>query len=339
MRNAIVFVRSNILPLLQEIEKFTRKFLYYTPYYNRNFPINPQEPEIYNKRGERMRVFFIADRELCHNPYGHYGPGLPEYILWDRYNFGLKTHFYSHYEAFNLVGNPDKRYAMLIESRAIKPKTYGKFIREKSYIENEFDLVFTYDAEILETFKNARFVPFCAGYWYGKVDRSVALSPDNWRHKTKNVSILSSYKTSCELHRVRKDLAMRCRREGLADAFGTFDGGEKVTPESTLKDYRYSIIIENDIEPLFFTEKLTNCFASQTIPVYLGAERIHEFFNPDGIITLTLRDVEDIGEVLRQCTTEEYERRLPAVLDNFGRVGEYSNPHDYMYLKYLKGAA
>ena len=37
---------------------------------------------------------------------------------------------------------------------------------------------------------------------------------------------------------------------------------------------------------LYFTEKLLDCFATGTIPVYLGAPDIDKHFNKDGIINL-----------------------------------------------------
>ena len=37
----------------------------------------------------------------------------------------------------------------------------------------------------------------------------------------------------------------------------------------------------------YFTEKLLDCFATGTIPVYLGAPDIGKVFNIDGIITLS----------------------------------------------------
>lgn len=115
--------------------------------------------------------------------------------------------------------------------------------------------------------------------------------------------------------------------------------GGGVSVETTLQDYRYSIIIENDITPYFFTEKITNCFISQTIPIYLGATQIHKFFNPDGIITISLEDLDRLGDILKQCTPQEYERRLPAILDNFERVKEYSSSWDWLYLHYFKPQA
>ena len=90
----------------------------------------------------------------------------------------------------------------------------------------------------------------------------------------------------------------------------------------------------SQISPFFFTERLTSAFLSQTIPVYLGATALNKFFNMDGIITFSQTD--DMQTVLKQCTPEEYQRRLPALLDNFNRVMQFLNPWDYMYLHYFK---
>ena len=60
-----------------------------------------------------------------------------------------------------------------------------------------------------------------------------------------------------------------------------------------------ALIIENDITPYFFTEKITNCFISQTIPVYLGATQIHKFFNTDGIITISLGASFLLGKMMK----------------------------------------
>ena len=41
-------------------------------------------------------------------------------------------------------------------------------------------------------------------------------------------AIVSSDKTMCDLHNFRIELARFCRRENIADTFGTFDGGKPV---------------------------------------------------------------------------------------------------------------
>ena len=56
-----------------------------------------------------------------------------------------------------------------------------------------------------------------------------------------------------------------------------------------------------------------NALAAQTIPIYIGAAKIDEFFKPDGIIKISTSS--DIEKVLTMCTKEAYEERLPAVLE------------------------
>ena len=249
--------------------------------------------------------------------------------MFDRYNFGLKTHFYSHNCMLETMGNPDNKYGFLIESEAIVPKHYDIFKKHKG-LEKDFDLIFTYSDKILQTIDNARFVPFCA------TNNMVGKFEDNrWQYKTKNVSMLSSGKVMCNLHKYRVDLAKTCKSLNLCDTFGTFDGGPRLAnEEDASKDYRFSICIENDIKPYYYTERLLTLFAMQTIPIYIGATEIDKFFNPDGIIKINTKS--DIEKVLKQCTEEEYNQRLSAVLDNYNRVKNYTGPFDYMYENYLK---
>ena len=150
--------------------------------------------------------------------------------------------------------------------------------------------------------------------------------------------MISSAKEYCHLHVLRKKLAFKCKNESLADTYGTFDGGNYVIVEKYLTDYRYSIAVENDITPYFFTEKILNCFAAQTIPIYLGATEIGRFFNTNGIIQIGLEDCDHIENILKHCTPEEYERRLPAVLDNFNRAMKYTlqTRFDELYINYIK---
>ena len=248
--------------------------------------------------------------------------------MWDRYNIGLKTHFYSHESMLETMGNPIRRYGFLTESPGIVPKSYKLFDKFKG-LEKDFDLIFTYSEKILDEIENARYVPFGATLYTGS-----AAEADIYKKKNKNISIVSSGKTMCELHKFRLQLALDCKKKNLADTFGTFDGGGWVPIDETLREYRYTVAIENIIEPYFFTERLVCALANQTIPIYLGATKIDKFFNMDGIIQISTKS--DMDKILKSCTKEEYERRLPAILDNYERVKKYINPFDYLYENYLK---
>ena len=281
-----------------------------------------------------MDIFFIRDREFSWCPYGDVnGSNTPTHWLWDRYNFGLKTHFYTHWEMLRTIGKPDRRYGLYVESEAIYPETYRLFDTHPG-LEKDFDLVFTPSERLLDKLDNARIFPFFANPRYPTAIGGGSWDDTVYQRKSRMTSILSSDKTMCKLHQYRIDLARRCRRENLADAFGTFDGGPFVPVADTLRDYRYSIVIENDVMKYWFTVKLTDCFASMTVPIYYGAPAIGEFFNLDGMILL--KPGEDIKKVLSQCSEKDYLERLPAIKDNYQRVQAFRNSWDWLWEKYLK---
>lgn len=292
----------------------------------RDYQITNTMPRIYNADGKLLDTYFIRNRHSQHAPFGHEG----KYFFWDRYNYGLDTHFYGAEEMLHTLGNPVVKYGMLTESRVIVPKDYEVFHKHRG-LEKEFRYIFTYDEKILNEIENARFYPIAAGIW------NQEMKEDLYQKKEEDLSILCSDKVMCSLHQFRLELARRCKKDQLAHTFGKFDGGSYIqSVDESLDRFRFSIIIENDISDYYFSERLTSCFAAQTIPVYLGARKISQFFNPEGMILLKDVDLDAAVQAIRQCTRQEYEARLAAVRDNYNRVQEYSNMQDYLYEHFLQ---
>lgn len=298
----------------------------YPPIYNRRDQISHVKPEIYNARGERMDIFFIRDKHFAHSPYYNENP--PTRFLWDRYNIGLDTHFYSHGAMLETMGNPSRRYGMLIEAETITPRDYLLFDRHPG-LENNFNAIFTSSERLLNKLPNARFMPL-SQVWIGTSLGGGVVDERAYNEKHKNISIIASNKSLCRMHCIRQEIARTCKSQGLADTYGAFDGGARFKNKiDTLADYRYQIVVENGTGAYAFTEKILDCFATKTVPIYYGATRIHEFFNPDGIITFTEKD--DISAVLAQCDEMNYVGRLSAIEDNFRRVQQFRNLWDYVY--------
>lgn len=299
--------------------------LLYPPYYNLAVKYPNKYPDIYNESGSKLSLFFLRDKLFAHDPYW----GDSKCFLWDRYNIGLDIHFYTHNSMLETMGNPVKRYGWLLESEGIRSNDYKIFEKNKG-LEKDFDCIFTHSAKILDTVSNAVFMPGCSQPWYRKEYN--VFGEEQYKYKTRDISIVSSWKASCDLHKLRSKIAMRCKSYNLADTFGTFDGGNYANVQDYLMNYRFSIIVENYISPYWFTEKVTNCFMSMTIPIYIGATEIGKFFNPDAIIQISPND--NIEKILKKCTKEYYEERLNAVLDNYNRIKNY-NVMDNMYEKYI----
>ena len=302
----------------------------YAPIYNSRAQLSTQTPELYNKYGERLHTYFIRDAQMAHVPYNN-----GRYIFFDRFNIGLDTHFYTHECMLETMGKPTKKYGWLIESESILPYDYTIFERHPG-LHKDFDAIFTYSEKLLDTYENAKFLPGCS-VGYGTTVGGGALREDAHAHKTKNISMLSSAKATSEMHRIRKNLAQQLAAKNFVDTYGNFAGGPGIPfVADVLTDYRYSIAIENEISPLYFTEKITNCFAAMTVPIYVGATAIDQFFNPDGIIQVRKEDIGNIDTILKQCAPADYESRLPAIKDNYRRVQQYFTPEDYLFENYLQ---
>jgi hypothetical protein len=291
-----------------------------------------EEPLIFNSSGNLLKTFFLSDDISKHWPYGFVAGRFPRYTFWDRYNYGLNNHFYVHDKIFSLVGKPIKKFALFIESESIVPYDYTFFDNRKN-LAKEFTLIFTHSEKFLNAFSNATFIPG-AGVWYGTKKHGGIINENQCQMKTKNISIVSSHINMCKLHAFRLATARHYSKSTVVDTFGTFDNGRWAKTEDYLSGYRYSIIIENNISSYWFTEKILNCFAAMTVPIYIGATKIGDFFNADGIIQIKSMSIEDIDLAIKDCNEQDYFSRIPAIIDNFNKIDDFLCLEDYIYKHY-----
>ena len=117
--------------------------------------------------------------------------------------------------------------------------------------------------------------------------------------------------------------------EMLEDQIDVYGRGinEIALKEEGLCDYMFSVVIENGFYESYFTEKILDCFASGTIPVYMGSPDIGKYFNKDGIIDLT--EEFDVSE-------EIYFSKMDAIKENLEKAKEYEVLEDFIYLNYFK---
>ena len=116
----------------------------------------------------------------------------------------------------------------------------------------------------------------------------------------------------------------RLKDDGRVDFYGS--GCEKTIEFKTesLKDYMFSIVIENSIESDYFTEKILDCFLSGTIPVYVGSKTTSQYFDENGIIYF--EGDEDLPEILNKLNSELYVSKLESVKSNFELAKKYMFP-------------
>ena len=56
-----------------------------------------------------------------------------------------------------------------------------------------------------------------------------------------------------------------------------------------LKDYEYSIAIENSCEDYYVSEKLFDCFLNNTVPIYYGCKNVADFYDSRSFETFDLK--------------------------------------------------
>lgn len=291
------------------------------------------EPELYTEDGERKRVFYLKDTLCQHTPYTLVLGQVPNSVFWDRNNVGLPIHFYSHEQIFNVKNNYcQKKFALLFESEVIKNEDFCRVEKEKEWM-SEFDAIFTFSSRILDKYDNAYFVP-ASGLWYGTKINGGELDANAWKKKTNNISVVASNKQSSYYHKLRIELANKALKSGKVDGYGAFCGNYIEKKAEALAPYRFSLVVENDVKPYYFTEKILDCFASMTIPIYVGASKIAEFFDEAGIICLKENEYNNLENVLSMCTEQFYMERIDAVINNFSKVSKYRCIEDYMMNEY-----
>ena len=101
-----------------------------------------------------------------------------------------------------------------------------------------------------------------------------------------------------------------------------------------LKDYRFSVAIENGIHDNYFTEKILDCFLTGTIPIYKGCQNIEQFFDTRGFIIFNTTD--ELINILDNLTEEDYNSRLEYIKINFDKAKDYYYTNNILFNKYLK---
>jgi hypothetical protein len=217
----------------------------------------------------------------------------------------------------------DKKVALLIEPRAIVPEAYDYV--GKHY--DEFKYVFTGDDELLKL-PNAKPIIW-GGVWYRCENPK----------KEKLICMISSNKEMCDLHKERKRIARKYKDK--IDVYGTIDGGTYID-DNIHKDYMYEVVIENDEQDIWFTEKICNCFANKTIPIYYGARDIGKYFNLDAIIEC--KSINELENKIEAVINNEdgfsdvyYEDVVQkAIEENYELSKQYENFDTWFYNRYEK---
>tara|TARA_R100000322_G_scaffold122976_1_gene80095 strand:- start:1906 stop:3381 length:1476 start_codon:yes stop_codon:yes gene_type:complete len=217
---------------------------------------------------------------------------------------------------YSVIDSVSSKYkvGMILETPEINPKLYSL---EKSVIDR-FDFILTYSNELVES--NPKFVwyPF-GGSWI--LEDYIGLY-----EKSKSVNMLFSNKTTTSGHRLRHEIANTIDE---IDLFGSGCNKPFDSKEEVLAPYMFSIVIENTKLDNYFSEKILDCFATGTIPIYWGSSSVCKNFNCNGI--LMFNTIDQLREILNTDLKKYYHDNSSAIRDNAKKVKEYYCQEDWLY--------
>jgi hypothetical protein len=195
--------------------------------------------------------------------------------------------------------NPNtQNYGWLCESKTIIGHLYVWCKNNIDKLKENYIKVFTHDVE-LASMSDIFILTQCSGKSF--------LNYGEIYPKSKLISMIASNKRMCSEHLYRQEIIKKF--SGQCDHFGR--GFNKIkNKEDGLKDYCFSFVLENATYPNMFTEKITDCFMTGTIPIYYGIKNIGDYFNTDGIIMLT----EDFK--IEDLSFKLYKSKLNAIKEN-----------------------
>jgi len=222
-----------------------------------------------------------------------------------------------------------RRVAFLLETRFVAWWTYH-FVEHHL---DDFDVVLTYDDELL-----TRYPDKCRFFPHGGC--SIAAEDRRLYDKTKLVSFWASIRKTAPGHYARHQFyeiysdpepnwATQYRQAVEVDCFGQLPHNYAETMLDCLRDYRFQIVMENNISDTYFTEKLIDCLTTGTIPIYRGTRKVANFFDRVGIFHFDT--MEELFAILPELTPGLYEDRLAAVRQNFVAAKEFVLAEDWIY--------
>ena len=265
-------------------------------------------------------VVNIIDHAFAHCIYSN-NPLPPiqmsKYIEWNRQGFEDNSTIIATDNDTNsslFLSHNGKKIAWLLECIKINNYAYEYILNNH----NLYDFIFTHDKEYLQLIPNSKWVPF-GGCW---------IYDTNWNlyEKENKISIVVSSKNYLTGHRLRHQVISNFAN---IDVYG--NGYNPIDNKiSSLIQYKYQIVIENEKIAGYFTEKLIDCFVTGTIPIYWGDPLISEVFDIDGIIQFNT--IEELRLILDNIDEIKIDKKN--IENNFNKAKDYILAEDYIYKNY-----
>ena len=210
--------------------------------------------------------------------------------------------------------------AWLSESFFLHPENYWMALQKP------FDYVLTHNRYWAENHELENWL------WQPHGGSWIDLNRWGMQEKTHGVSMILSEKRSLPGHKLRHAVAEEYRFRNLIDAVYGYVN-ERVGKFDGLAPFQYSVVIESERCPGFFSEKLIDCMAVGTIPIYWGCQDVERYFDMSGVIRV--EDMVGIEHALMLARdVDDMTWRKEAAARNMEKAKRYRISEDWIWEHY-----
>jgi len=148
-------------------------------------------------------------------------------------------------------------------------------------------------------------------------------------NKTNRISLILSNKNFSDGHKKRIKFVENLSKLPIAKFIDIFGHGYNDIPDKwdALAPYKYHLVLENSIQPDYWSEKLADAFLSFSLPIYYGCPNIYDYFSKDSLVTLDINNMNSSVKQLQYLIDHEeyYEQRIQEILISRDRIlNEYN---------------
>lgn len=123
--------------------------------------------------------------------------------------------------------------------------------------------------------------------------------------KTKELSTITSSLYWLPGHKARVDFLKQFQATYDFDWFGR--GVRDIEDKwDGLAPYKYSFAFENYASDYYWTEKISDCFLSRTVPIYWGCPKIADFFPADSMILVDPARPEEARRIVTEAMESDF---------------------------------
>ena len=148
-------------------------------------------------------------------------------------------------------------------------------------------------------------------------------------HKTKKLSIITSDKKMTINHIKRLNFYKKLNQYfgDEIDIYGAGFSGFVNEKKTTLDPYMFSVVVENNKLPNYFTEKVADCFLSHTFPLYHGCTNFNEYFDDNSFQIIDINNFNHSASVIKKILDDDdfYQSRLNSIIKSKSKyLNEFS---------------